>query len=192
MAERFNQPVPQHQAQPNRFDLDIADDQYIDGRQLKEIVNRFANAPAPTDPVARQLAAMNAFGLVKLEYADDFKKWESEIRSEAGKLPVEYWNVDTLSQLVRIVRSNHVDELVAEKAQRLANESHPTIRSGSGGSGSVPNKTSIFESGSPELLSRLRAAQITTEAELREACKGTGIEPAQFLAELEKGAIVRG
>jgi hypothetical protein len=195
VAEKFNQPVAQPQTPaPNRFDLDIPDDDYMTGKQVKGILHHLANQPTPFDPVARQAAAGALYATIKLQWPEEFRKWEGEIRQEASKLPIEYWNLDNLTQIVRIVRSNHVDEIAAEKAQRLANESHPTIRSGSGGSGGV-STNHPFETGPADMLARLKAVGIQSEAELREACKGTGIEPEQYLAELEKygkGAVIRG
>lgn len=198
VAERFNQPVPQPVEQPrNRFDFDIPDDQYVDGRQVKQILTQFANQPAPVDYIARQQAIAQAIYTLKRDHAADFQKWGSEIQAEWNKLPQEYWNVDTLGQLIRIVRSNHVDEIAAEKAQRLRDESHPTIRSGSGGSGSVPNtQSNVFETGPQDLLARARQVGISNEAELHAACKELGgVTPEQYVAELEKygrSAIVRG
>jgi hypothetical protein len=195
MLQRFNQPA--QVAEPkNRFDYDIPDDEYLTGRQVKGILERFANAPAPVDPVARSQALSLTIGHLREKYKDEFKRWGAEITQECAKLPQEYWNLDTLSTCVDIVKSKHIDELVAEKAQRLANESHPTIRSGSGGSGSVPQShASIFETGDPALLSQLRAAGITDEVELRRACEGTGVSPDDFVKEFVKygkSGVVRG
>jgi hypothetical protein len=195
MLQRFNQPI---QEQPkNRFDMDLpADDsEYLQVGQVRRLISNLANQPAPVDQRARQLAAESLFGNLQQSRADEFKRWGSEIRAEIAKLHVDYWTYDALNTIVNMVRANHVDELVAEKAQRLANESHPTIRSGTGGLGSGSHTQPIFETGPKDMLARLKAVGISSEAELRQACAGTGIEPDQYLAELEKygkGAIIRG
>lgn len=199
VAEKFNQPVPAQPPAPppvNRFDLDLPDDDYIQGRQVKQLLQQVANQPPPVDHAARQLAAQAVYSNLMQMEADTFKRWRGEIEAEARKLPVEYWTLDNLKTIVEIVKSRHVSEIAAEMAQRLRDESHPTIRSGTGGSGGVPNtQASLLETGPSDMLARLRAVGIQSEAELRQACQGTGIQPEQYLAELEKygkGAVIRG
>ena len=193
MLQRFNQPV---QEPKNRFDHDLPqdDEAYLQVGQVRRLINTIANQPAPVDQMARQLAAQGLYANIKNEHADMFKRWGSEIDNEIRKLPVEYWTYESLNTIVKMVRANHVDELVAEKAQRLASESHPTIRSGTGGLGGGSHTQPIFETGPKDMLARLKAVGISSEAELREACRGTGIEPDQYLIELEKygKAIIRG
>ena len=194
VASRFNQPIPQ-QPPPNRFDLDLPDEEYLTGRQVKGLLQQFANQPAPVDHHARQLGAEAVYAGAQARHPEAFRRWKGEIDAEIRKLPIEYWTNQNMDVIVKMVRGEHADELAAEKAQRLIDESHPTIRSGTGGLGSVSNTQPIFESGPADMLARLKAVGITSEAELREACKGTGIEPAQYLAELEKygkGAVIRG
>lgn len=160
---------------------------------MKRILAQVASQPAQMDPVQAAKTAKMAWNLAEMRWADDFRRWKQEIWQEAQKLPVQHWDVDNLGYIVDIVRGRHVHELAAEKAQQLVNESHPTIRSGTGGSVGVSHtQQSALEKGSPEMLARLRAVGIQSEADLAEACKGTGIAPEQFLAELEKGAIIRG
>ena len=197
MLAKFNQPIPAPPPPPqNRFDMDLPDDEYIQGRDVKRILQQVQNQPMPNDPVARAQSAGALFMSIQQAHPDAFKRWGQEIRNEAAKLPIEHWNLDTLSQIVRIVRSNHVDELIAEKAQQLASEAHPTIRSGSGGSGGGPQThDSVFETGDPTLLAHLRDQGIRNEADLERACQGTGITPSQFIEEFKKygnGAVIRG
>jgi hypothetical protein len=190
VAERFNQPVPQPQVEAprNRFDLDIPDDGLVEGRHVKQLFQHLANQPMPVDYVARQQTLSLTVNAVKQAYPEEFKKWGAEIEREWRGLDQAYWNVDTLSKLVRFVRGEHVDELAAEQAQRLLDKSHPTIRSGSGGSGSVSQEQpSIFESGDPDLLASLRGAGIQNEGDIRRACDSLGgISPEQFVAEFRK------
>lgn len=195
---RFNQQPQVPQEQPrNRFDLDLPDDEYLTGRQVKGILSQFANQPAPVDTHARNLAAQGLYGTLKSNRADEFRRWEREINAEIGKLDVSYWTYDALNTIVNMVRANHVDELVAEKAQRLANESHPTIRSGTGGSagGSHTQTLSLESDRVPkDMVARARAVGID-DATLAEVCRDTGITPDQYLQELErygKGAVIRG
>jgi len=196
MLQRFNQPVQQPES--SRFDLDLpADDEYIDGKKFKQILSRVVNQGPPVDATARNLAAQGLYTNIRSQFADDFKRWGGEIDAEIRKLPVDYWTYDALNTIVKMVRANHIDEIAAEKAQRLVNESHPTIRSGTGGLGGVTH-TQQKNLESPELpkgwVDKARAAGID-EATVREFCNLTGQTPDQYLAEVEKygkGAIIHG
>jgi hypothetical protein len=197
VAERFNQPV-QQQAPANRFDLDLPenDQEYLQVGQVRRLIHQIANQPAPQDPVARQLASQGLYTAIRQSRADEFKRWGPEIDAEIRRLDVSYWTYDALNTIVNMVRANHVDELVAEKAQRLANESHPTIRSGSGGSGSGPINTTTLESDTipAEWLTKARAAGITEE-KVTEFCQATGQTREQYYADLARygrGAHISG
>lgn len=186
VAERFNQPVPQAPPDPvDRFSLD--DESYVQGKEVKQILRQVLNQAPPQDYGARQLAAQSVYGLLKLQYPEEFRKWEPEIRAEASKLPLDYWNLDNLTTIIRIVRGNHVDEIAAEKAQRLVDESHPTIRSGTGGSGSVPRENLTLEAeGIPAEWKAAAKAQGLTEAQVREFCELAGITERQYYQDLMK------
>lgn len=195
---KFNQPVPQPQAQPqaNRFDLDLPDDEYLTGRQVKGILQQVANQPPPVDQQARNLAAQSVYAAAQIRWGEEFRRWKPEIDGEIRKLPVEYWTNDNLDVIVKMVRSNHIDELAAEKAQRLLNESHPTIRSGTGGSGGVPStQRTLADQNLPDGWKQQAASAGITEATVLEFCQITGQTPEQYLASVEaygKGAVIRG
>jgi hypothetical protein len=201
VAERFNQPVIQQpQEQPrNRFDLDLpADDaEYLQVGAVRRLLGTLANQPAPVDETARNLAAQAVYGNIRQQRADEFRRWQAEIDNEIRRLPVPYWTYDALNTIVNMVRANHVDELVAEKAQRLSNESHPTIRSGGGGSAGVSNanQTTLDSDTIPaEWLTKARAAGVTEE-KVTEFCQATGQTREQYYADLaksQKGPVIYG
>ena len=195
---RFNQ-TPQAPEQPkNRFDFDLPDDEYLTGRQVKGIMQQIANQGPPVDTTARNLAAQGLYSNIRQSRADEFKRWGSEIDAEIRRLPVEYWTYDALNTIVKMVRANHVDELVAERAQRLRDESHPTIRSGSGGSGSgIPTQQRSLESETlPRGWVERAKANGIDESVVREFAQIAGITPDEYLADVEKygknGAVIRG
>jgi hypothetical protein len=196
---RFNQ-TPQVPVQPpvNRFDYDLPDDEYLTGKQVKGIMQQLQNQGPPVDSTARALAAQSLYTNLRAQHAESFKRWGSEIDREIGKLDVSYWTYDHLNTIVNMVRANHVDELVAEKAQRLANESHPTIRSGTGGSGSGPHtqqRTLDSETMPKGWLEKARSQGID-ESTVREFAQMQGITPDEYLAQVEQygknGAVIRG
>lgn len=190
-------PIQVQAPQMSRFDLDIADDDFVDGKRLKQLVSRYANNPNTVDYGARQQAAGALLATVEMRRADEFKRWGMEIRQELVKLDPGNWTLDNLNIVVDIVKSRHIDELAAERAQRLVNESHPTIRSGSGGSGpGVPYRQPTMDSeGVPrEWASAAKAAGIS-EQQIWEFCQQAGITEEQYYRDLikyGKGGTIHG
>jgi hypothetical protein len=197
-AAMLNRPVQvQMPQQMNRFDLDMPDDDYVDGKRLKALIARFGNNPNTVDYGARQQAAGALLATVEMRRADDFRRCGMEIRQELVKLDPGNWTLDNLNIVVDIVKSRHIDELAAEKAQRLVSESHPTIRSGSGGSvGGVPYRQPTMDSeGVPrEWASAAKAAGIS-EQQIWEFCQQAGITEQQYYNDLIKygiGGVIHG
>lgn len=189
--------VQQPAAPYGRFDLDINDEDYVDGKRLKQLVNRFANNPNTVDYGARQQAAGALLATVEMRRAEDFRRWGQEIRQELIKLDPGNWTLDNLNIVVDIVKSRHIDELAAEKAQRLVSESHPTIRSGTGGSGGgVPYKPQTMDSeGVPREWAQAAKAAGISEQQIWEFCQAAGITEEQYYRDLikyGKGGTIHG
>jgi hypothetical protein len=196
LLQRFNQPVQQVPQDPvSRFDLD--DEGYVQGKDVKNLLRLAMSQQPQGDPAARQLAAQALWANLQNMRADDFRRWGQEIEREVSKLPVEHWTLDNLKICVDIVKSRHIDELAAEKAQRLVDESHPTIRSGTGGSGSgplTPQRTLASDTLPKAWVEKAKTLGID-ETVVREFAQMQGITPEQYLAEVErygKGAVIRG
>src|SRR5574338_159195 len=66
VLQKFNQPTPQPVPQPNRFDLDLPDDEFIQGRDAKRLMQQVREQSMAGDPIARQLAAQNVWGIIQI------------------------------------------------------------------------------------------------------------------------------
>lgn len=200
LARRNSELGAPPQPQGNRFDLDIGDEDLVSGRQLKEIVQRYGQQSAG-DPVARQLAVGANLRAIQQAEADAFRRWGPELQVEISKIPPDMRSLDNLQLVVDIVKSRHVQELVDEqarqKAVQLAQEQVATIRSGTGGSTTIPPTAAIdMQSDAlPEQWRRLAQDKGLTVDQVREFCQATGQSVEQYFETVKKygsGAIVHG
>jgi hypothetical protein len=197
-AAMLNRPVQVQvpQQQYSRFDMDVPDDDYVSGKQLKALASRFANNAHSVDYGARQQAAGALLATVEMRRHEEFKRWGTEIRQELVKLDPGNWTLDNLNIVVDIVKSRHIDELAAEKAQRLVSESHPTIRSGTGGSNGVPYKPKTMDSdGVPREWTQAAKAAGISEQQIWEFCQAAGISEETYYNDLikyGKGGTIHG
>lgn len=208
---RFNQsPAPlQHQPQhhPNgvppvatRFDLDLPDDDFISGRQMKALLQQYGQSQGQGDPVARRLALSNTMQTIQQMEADAFKRWGPELHIEISKIPEAMRDLDNLQLVVQIVRGRHVQELVDEQARqqaaRLTQEHVATIRSGTGGSTTIPNTQLDLKSDElPEHWRNLAQEHGLTMAAVQEFCQATGDTMESYFETVKKhgkGSVVHG
>lgn len=201
---KFNQSpqVPQQQYQApqttNRFDLDqSADDDFISVKQARALMAQAQQG----DPVARQLAIGGNMQAIRQSNAEYFKRWGPELEMEINKIPPEMRTLDNLQLVVNMVRGNHVQELVDEKARQqavqLSQDQVAAIRSGSGGSQTIPN-TQNFDLKSndlPEEWRELASKHNLTLDQVREFTQATGETMEQYFATVKKfgkGGIIHG
>jgi hypothetical protein len=206
---KFNQsPAPLQQpsyappaapSQAQRFDLDIPDDDFISGRQMKQLIQQYG-AAGQGDPVARHLAASSNMHAIQQMQPDAFKRWAPEIHAEIAKVPPELRTLDNLQLVVQIVQGRHVQELVDEQARQkavlLAQEQVATIRSGTGGSTAIPTLTTDLRSDDlPEHWRKQAELHGLTLDAVREFCHATGESMESYFETVKKygkGAVVHG
>lgn len=188
----------QPQQQPTRFDLDQANDEdFLSVRQARQLMAQ-ANQG---DPVARNLAVGANLRAIQQGEADAFRRWGPELQMEIAKLPPEMRTLDNLQVVVNMVRGNHYQELVEEKASQkatqLLQDQVATIRSGSGGSTTIPN-TQHFDLKSndlPEEWRELASKHGLTLDQVREFTQATGETMDQYFETVKKygkGGVIHG
>ncbi len=172
-------------AAPAPSAFDVADDAYLTGADFKR-----ALAARQPDTTAVTLAASGNVAHVRREHAAIFAKYGPEVERLIASVPPELRTVDNLTQCVRIVRSDHVDEIAAERAQQLVSTMAPTLRPTGGGSApaSVSREASLESEKIPaEWKERARAAKITEET-VADFCRANGMTPAQFYKQFDTPA----
>lgn len=186
LQQQLNPPKP---AQPP---VQIADDDFTTGAQVRGYLDQRAQQfQQALGSTANQTASVIR-GFVETQDPEPFKRWGREIDALLQNVPKDQWTLDAVRQAVRIVKADHVDELAAERAERLAAERIPTMRSNGGaGTGSVPTTSLGLDSPTiPDHWKRSAAAVGLGESELREFCAANGMTPDQFVEQFGKGNLL--
>ena len=193
VLERFNQQntVPQQPTQVSAQQGvgEIADDDFLTGRQAKDLLNRFQQQFSQPNPDVVNLAASASLGIIQQKYAKEFAKYGPEIQATLTQVPKTAWNLDNLERVVKFVRSEHISELAHEEAERMLAEMAPTMRStGGAGSGLVPqtNNDRTLQSEKIDAGWRERAAKAgLTEQQLDDFCAKNDMTRDQFFRSFE-------
>jgi hypothetical protein len=188
-------PQPQYQAPAPVASTAIDLEGYVTGAQAQAIqrdaLARFESGNA----TAIDLAASGNLGIVQQMFASDFAKFGPEIMTELAHVPKTSWSVDNLKRIVKFVKSDHLDEIAGERAQQLAQQMEPTMRS-IGGAGSAPVPTTQpdgfkaqWEKLPPEWRAKAEKEGIT-ETVVEEFCRGNeGMTPQDFFKQFGNRAI---
>lgn len=171
----------------------LADDDFATGAQVRGYLDQRAAQFQQSFGQSAEQAASVARGLVEQQDPEPFKRWGGEIDLLLKNVPKQNWTLDAVRQAVRIVKADHVDELAAEKAERLAAERIPTMRSNGGaGTGSGPSTTfaGLDDAAIPDHWKRSAAAVGLSERELQEFCALNNMTPDQFVAQFKQGNIL--
>jgi hypothetical protein len=142
VLQKFNQQnsvpqQPQTQVPQQQGYGEIPDDDYLTGRQVKQILGQLASQSGQPNPALLNMAAQATLATVQTKYGKEFAKYGPEIHSMLGQVPKDQWSIDNLERVVKFVRSEHIDDLVREGTERQIAEMAPTMRS-TGGAGSGP------------------------------------------------------
>lgn len=103
-------------------------------------------------------------------------------------LPRDAWTLDNLATAVKLVRGNHYEDLVNDRARELAANQGLTLRTDGSPAGSGPiNKALTLESEKlpSDYKEKLAKAGIS-ESTVREFCRSTGQTMEQWFTNAEK------
>lgn len=129
-------------------------------------------------PTYQALAATNR-ALMQQRYPNEFARYGPQIDMLIATIPVESRSIDILENAIKIVRADHMDEIVQERAQAMVANMEPTLRSGGGGSGTatspLPQNNPLDAEGvNPEWQRRAKEVGLTAET-IRDYCKANGM-----------------
>jgi hypothetical protein len=175
----------------------VADDAYLTGADFGRMAPQYVQQYV--QPSLQQMqanVAQTALESVKNDpkFAPVFQKYGHEVYNKLASVDKSLWNVDNLRTIANLVKADHVEEIAAERAQRLFNEQVSTIRSTGAASAPVspqqPDLSLKSERLSPEYREKLAAARLT-ESQLDDFCRNVGMTRAQWFAMAEKtGGII--
>jgi len=197
VAKPFQQQPPQQQYQapapaaPTAIDLEG----YVTGAQAQAIQRDALAQIRPQYETAIDLAASGNLRVVRQQYERDFAKYAPEIMAKLATIPKASWSVDNLETIVKLVKVDHLDEIAGERAQQLAQQMEPTMRSiGGAGSAPVPQTQpdgfkAQWEKLPPEWRAKAEKEGIT-ETVVEEFCRGNeGMTPQDFFKQFGNRAI---
>lgn len=167
---------------------------YTTGQEVENIVQRTAQSFQPT---LQKLAENNAAATYRLvandpKFSEVFQKYGPEVMGYLANVPKAQWTVDFVEGAAKLVKADHLDELVQQKAAHMFQNMEPTIRPTGGGPTpqSPPNDLSLKSDKLP-LDWRDRAAKVgLDERTLDEFCFANGISREQFFKNFEQSLIV--
>ena len=191
IVEKFNQqsavqppaPAPSAAA-PTTFN----DDDFVSGAQVRQLLQQAAGQVTPQMQQNAEGLAQMALSMVRDKQKDVFERYGPEVQTYLANMPKTAWTVDNLTQVANLVRSNHLDELVAEKARQLVAEQLPTMRSngGAGPGASIPNASRSIQSDTlPDRFRKMAAAVDLTDSDLADFCRVNQTTPEAFFAGLD-------
>lgn len=194
VAERFNQqgsvqpPPPSYQPPPSQAPQPILDDDFVTGRQVRELAEmRARELTAPLQQAIAQTSS-TVLAIAQERNKDVFQKYGPEVHAYLANVPREQWTLDTVERVVKIVKADHLDEIAAEKARELAQSTIPTMRSGTNaGMGSSPSTQLLDRPDLPDAWKERARKAGLTEREFLEFCHASGITPEQYFKDFERG-----
>lgn len=195
IVQNFNQQsrVPDMQRQPEPSTMEIPDDDFVSGRQVKQYLAQAAQQFQPRIDQGAALGASANVGYARQQYADEFRRWGPEIDSYIARLPVHERTLDNLAQVVNIVRGNHWQELQQDAEQKvrqqlLAEMGQPGLRSsGAPGAGPVPTHNTEYSLSNEQLPPEWRKRALETgltDAAIQDFCRSNEMTVEQFYKDL--------
>ena len=181
--EQFAQrpPVQQPVYQPPPQGEQPIETDFADYRGVNRIVqNQLQQAAQPIQQQMLslyQMAATNSLAMAREKHPDIFKRWGHEIHAKLADVPYHLRTLDNLETVIKMVKSDHVEDLATERARELMAQQDPGLRP-NGSAGGYPQyqvpvgKITESEALPADYRELLRIKGVTDDA-VREFCRMT-------------------
>lgn len=169
------------------------DEDFLTGRDIRQVAPQMiTDAVTPQFNTIYESLAQTNLDSVRRSNVAIFDKYGPEVYAYVAKLPVQSRTVDNLLTVVKLVKADHLDDLVSEGASRLAGEMTPTLRSN--GSPSVPvasqePKYTLQSDTIPQDWKDRAAKAGLTESAVDEFCRANDISREAFFSQFGTTAI---
>jgi hypothetical protein len=186
-----SQPSYQPQA-PVQQGPGVDDDEIIDGRRLKQIMQQ---AQQPQQQPDNESLAQMSLAMARQQMPDVFTAYGPEVMGHLVQLPKSMWTLDNILRVARLVKADHVDEIADQRARDLAAKQGWTVRTTGAAPGYPGGMGSPLSLESEELPADYRALlkkRGVTEAQAREFCRTNGITFESWVADAKKLKTVIG
>lgn len=177
-------PVPAPQIDPGDF---------VTGAHLQGLGQQFQQQVMgqvqPQMQAAVDMAASSNYHIIKDKYAKEFAKYGPEINGRLAHLPRHTWTIDSLEEVVNLVRAHHIDDLVRERTEQHLGALDPAFRSTGAAVPPTPAQAPSFEDALNDAQkSYLRSKGLTPEVVL-DHCKKMGMDPKKWYEQKAKMSV---
>jgi len=125
-------------------------------------------------------------------YAETWQKYGREIETMAAQVPAHMLNLNAYNTIAKVVKAEHIDELIDERAKKIAAAGgFGTERASPAGSVPAPSAdklSQLFQSDHP-WVAKARANNVS-EAEVRRYCSMRGINTDDYATDIMKGSVL--
>lgn len=138
MHAQMTAPPPPPPPQPSFDPNQVRDEDYVDGRTLKQYL---ATAAAPFQQgfqSVHESLAQNNLAQVRAKHPDAFERYSGEIMDLVARIPASSRTLDNLELTVELVMGRHVRDEAKRLASEMAANYDPTLRSSGGAGTNMP------------------------------------------------------
>ena len=170
--------------------------EYVKGEDLNRMAPAIVDARVDSRVagINEQLASI-ALSTIKSEYASDFANYGPEIYGHLSRLnkSAGAWTVDNLRYVVKMVRADHVEEIVSARLRDASTSQEPALRStGAAPVSPAPLATDFSVQSAqlpPEFREKLAKAGIT-DATMQEFCRVNNMTVQDYFTMVTRGHVI--
>lgn len=153
----------------------------------------FAEKLAPALAGMQGMASMFATNqrmFAEGKFPEEFRKYGPEIDTLMAQATPEQRTFDNYEKVVTFIRGKHMDEIAAERAQRLVAQGGFGERSGGAGLAGTAQSSGVDFAKLPQGVGKIAERVGLTEAMVRDFCKANNMTPEQWMQQALNEQVV--